>query len=50
MNSLSSYMFWPPIVAIFSEVFFEGHRTQNSLIYKYNISSFKQKFKIYGKI
>jgi hypothetical protein len=28
-NSIASYMFWPPIVAIFREVFFEGYITKN---------------------
>jgi len=29
MNSVSCYVFRPPIVAIFREVLFEGHVTQN---------------------
>jgi len=35
MISLASYMFRPPIVAIFKEVFFEGYiDRQKSYVYK----------------
>jgi len=40
INSLASYMFRSPVVAIFREVFFEGYITlerQNNLIYKYKM-------------
>ena len=43
-NSLAPYMFRPPVVAIFRELFFEGYITlerQNNLIYKYKMWNFK---------
>ena len=39
-NSVACYMFRPPNVAIFMEVFFEGHitkRAKNNLIYKQTV-------------
>ena len=29
INSIASYMFWPPIMAVYREVLFEGYITQN---------------------
>jgi len=47
INSVASYMFWPHIVAIFREVFFEGYITYNvKTIYKYKMLSLNEMFKI----